>query len=175
MSYFLLSYRSDRLFRALHRISCKRNQIYLLLLLILTNDSVLFQNDIYYTCSYVFSSRHRTFHFTEEDNRTVVIGKLYFAASMRLKFITHSGCRYSNTLLVTLNNRIYFRDRASPRGPNAVAGPSGHSSHHISQVRPPGIATTNRPITFNSFSSSTDLERDKTDDNFAVSNLRPLF
>ena len=98
---------------------------------------------------------------------------------MRLKSITHLGCRYSNTLLVTLNNRIYFRDHPSPgpMGPSAVTGPSGHSSHHLSQVRSPGIATANRTITLSSFSSSTDLdsERAKTNDNFAVSNLRPSF
>ncbi|KAN0107048.1 hypothetical protein V8E52_010556 [Russula decolorans] len=83
------------------------------------------------------------------------------------------GKMYSNTLLVTLNNRIYFRDHPSPRGPSP--GTSGRSSHHPPQVRPPGIATTNGIITLSSFSSITDLEEDKNNDNFAVSNLRPSF
>lgn len=89
---------------------------------------------------------------------TVVIGKLY-----------------SNTLLVTLNNRIYFHDDPSPGGSSAGIGPSGHSAHHLAQVRPPGIAPTNGTISLSSFSSTTDLEKANNSDNFAVSNLRPSF
>jgi hypothetical protein len=94
---------------------------------------------------------------------------------MRLRFITHPGCRYSNTLLVTLNNRIYFRDHPSPTGSSPGIGPSGHSSHHLPEVKPPRIATANGTISLNSLSSTTDLEKAKNNDNFAVSNLRPSF
>lgn len=82
---------------------------------------------------------------------------------MRLEFITHRAFRYSNTLLVTLNNRIYFRDRPSPGGLGAemYLDPSGHSSHHINQIRPPGILSSNGINTPNSFSSATDLESAK--------------
>lgn len=77
LSHFLFSYRSDRFFRALYWFPCKRNKYaYYFTITIQTNRYVLFQNDIYYACPYVFSSRHSTFHFTEEDDRTGVIGKL---------------------------------------------------------------------------------------------------
>lgn len=47
-----------------------------IIITILTNHSIIFQSDIYYACPYVFSSRHRTFHLTEENDRTAAIGKL---------------------------------------------------------------------------------------------------
>jgi hypothetical protein len=61
----------------------------LITILVPTKHPILFQNDIYYACPYVFSSRHHTFHFIEENDRTGVIRKLYFAPYMRLGFITH--------------------------------------------------------------------------------------
>lgn len=95
---------------------------------------------------------------------------------MRLKSITHLNYRYSNTLLVALNNRINFRDHPSLRHSSAGIGPSGHPSHHLPQVRPLGIATTKDTITLDSYSSSTtDLEKAKNNTGFAVSNLRPSF
>lgn len=83
--------------------------------------------------------------------------------------------RYSNTLLVTLNNRIYFRDNPSLRQSIAGTGPSGHPSHRPPQVRPLGITITKDTITLDSFSSSTtDIEKAKNNTGFAVStNLRP--
>ncbi|KAF8470501.1 hypothetical protein DFH94DRAFT_685128 [Russula ochroleuca] len=72
------------------------------------------------------------------------------------------ACPYSNTLLVTLNNRIYFRDHLFPGGLGSTGicpGPSSHSAHNLPQVRPRGIATANGTITLNSFSSATDLEK----------------
>ncbi|KAI0280489.1 hypothetical protein BGY98DRAFT_320842 [Russula aff. rugulosa BPL654] len=80
------------------------------------------------------------------------------------------GKLYSNTLLVTLNNRIYFRDHPSLKGSSAGIGPSGRLSHHLPQVRPPGIAPSNGTISLDSFSSTTDLEKAK---NIEVSNIRP--
>ncbi|KAH9989967.1 hypothetical protein BJV77DRAFT_963665 [Russula vinacea] len=55
------------------------------------------------------------------------------------------ACPYSNTLLVTLNNRIYFRDHPflGDRVILACLGPSSRSAHNLPQVTPPGIVTAN--------------------------------
>ena len=44
---------------------------------------------------------------------------------------THRNRRYSNTLLLTLNNRIYFRDHPSPE----VPGDSAYVAHLASGNR----------------------------------------
>ncbi|KAF8489813.1 hypothetical protein F5888DRAFT_1638428 [Russula emetica] len=111
----------------------------------------------------------------ETNTLTATVAIVSFALYIGFPNDIYYACPYSNTLLVTLNNRIYFRDHLSPRGSGPGIGPPGHSSHNLPQVRPPGIARTNDTITLDSFSSTTDLEKAKNNDNFAVSNLRPSF
>ncbi|KAI0253506.1 hypothetical protein BJV78DRAFT_1360107 [Lactifluus subvellereus] len=58
-----------------------------------------------------------------------------------LYYVTPAGVigkLYSNTLLVTFNNRIYFRDHPFPGGSgNSVyQGPTRPSEHHLPQVKP---------------------------------------
>ncbi|KAH9956591.1 hypothetical protein BC827DRAFT_744000 [Russula dissimulans] len=86
------------------------------------------------------------------------------------------GKLYSNTLFVTLNNRIYFRDHPTPNGSgNSVFnGPaSSQAEHHRVKLNPPGaVVTANDTFRFeSSFSTTTDLEKGRG--NVAVSIARP--
>ncbi|KAI9449733.1 hypothetical protein BJY52DRAFT_1227608 [Lactarius psammicola] len=75
---------------------------------------VAFPNEIYYTCP------------------TGVIGKLQVTSPVPVTVPGHAhrNCRYSNTLFVTLNNRIYFRDHPSPGslGDSAYVAPLASSN-----------------------------------------------
>jgi len=113
-------------------------------------------------------------HLIEVNDRTGVIGnckiRIFFT---RLKLITHKDVRYSNTLLLTLNNRIYFRDHPFPgsgSGHSGYPGTSRPSEHHLPQVRA-AVVTTNDTSRLGLFLSTTDLE--KGGGNTVVSNPRP--
>jgi hypothetical protein len=56
---------------------------------------------------------------------------------MSLRSAAHWSCRYSNTLLVSLNNRIYFRDHPLPAdSSNSIyQGSSRPSEPHLLQVK----------------------------------------
>ncbi len=93
------------------------------------------QNEIYYTCPYVFC-----IIFLRASLRLFSMWKKGLESSGNCKLLlfrgwtlndrlspSHRTCRYSNTLFVTFNNRIYFRDHLSPGGlvsqPESVAIP----------------------------------------------------
>jgi len=71
--------------------------------------------------------------------------EVYYAASAGV-----IGKLYSNTLLVTLNNRIYFRDHPSPGGSgnSTYQGPTRPSEHHLPQVKPLSIHVVTMNNTF---------------------------
>jgi hypothetical protein len=79
------------------------------------------QNEIYYTCPYVFCilflrASLRLFFMWEKGLESSGNCKLLgWTLNDRLS-PSHRTCRYSNTLFVTFNNRIYFRDHLSPGG-----------------------------------------------------------
>jgi len=73
------------------------------------------------------------------------------------------GKLYSNTLLVTLNNRIYFRDHPFPGGSgNSVyQGPTRPSEHDLPQVKPLDIHVVTMKDTFRLDTPSSSMELDK--------------
>jgi hypothetical protein len=94
---------------------------------------------------------------------------------MFMPFITptHWISRYSNTLLVTLNNRIYFRDHPFPgsTGGSVSQPPPRPSEHPFPQVQPIGVHvfTTNDTFGLDTLTSTTEQEKGKGND--AGSNL----
>ncbi|KAI0261371.1 hypothetical protein BC834DRAFT_972779 [Gloeopeniophorella convolvens] len=82
------------------------------------------------------------------------------------------GKLYSNTLLVTLNNRIYFRDRTPPGSfgdsvnlaENGAIRQSVARSIHFTKVRP-SHTTTNDTFRLDTLSQSLEAEADKSDVN----------
>ena len=87
-------------------------------------------------------------------------------------FNVHLIRRYSNTLLITLNNRIYFRDHPSPEipGDNAYVGPlasgnrEGQLSRFAAQIGPSeSTAGDGIPIRLHTLLPPTDTEKGKSD------------
>jgi hypothetical protein len=85
----------------------------------------------------------------------------------RMVILTHSSRRYSNTFLVILNNRIYFRDHPFPGASrDSVYHASGRnlpSEHRLPVVKPPfGVHArdlrTNDTFRLDTLSSTIDLE-----------------
>jgi hypothetical protein len=114
--------------------------------------------------------------FVDRSLRTGVIGKLQVTSHA---FITapvhaHRNRRYSNTLLVTLNNRIYFRDHPSPEGQGDTAHVPPFSSGNQGE-RGPGLVFAAQPRPSQSTAGSgtsirlhallppTDAEKGKSD------------
>ncbi|KAI0253504.1 hypothetical protein BJV78DRAFT_181488 [Lactifluus subvellereus] len=94
----------------------------------------------------------------------IVTFVLYVVFPNEPYYVTSAGIigkLYSNTLLVTLNNRIYFRDHPFPGGSgNSVyQGPTRPSEHHLPQVKPLGIrvVTMNNTFRLDASLSSTPL------------------
>jgi hypothetical protein len=82
----------------------------------------------------------------------------------------HKDFRYANTLMVSLNNRIYFREHAL----NVVHSSNNHivdsqhrlevTSHHFHQVgTPPGSAAIDNGFKLDRLSSTVALARVKED------------
>ena len=74
---------------------------------------------------------------------------------------THSRYRYSNTLFVALNNRIYFREHPFPGGPGDR--PTSPSEQNLSRVRPLDIHVFTMRDTFRPDTLSSSIELDKVD------------
>jgi hypothetical protein len=112
--------------------------------------------------------------FVDGSLRTGVIGKLQVTSHALITALVHAhpNRRYSNTLFVTLNNRIYFRDHPSPEGP----GDSAHVTPLAfgnRRERGPGFAAQPRPsqsttssgtsIRLHTLLPPTDTEKGKSD------------
>jgi hypothetical protein len=86
---------------------------------------------------------------------------------IRMVILTHSSYRYSNTLLVTLNNRIYFRDHPFPgvSCDSVYHGPSRPSEHRLPIVKPlsvhPRALRSNDTFRLDMLSSTIDPEKGK--------------
>jgi len=94
----------------------------------------------------------------------IVTFVLYVFFPNEIYYVTPAGIigkLYSNTLLVTLNNRIYFRDHPFPGSSiNSVyLGRTRPSEHHLPQVKPPDVHFVEMNDTFKlDTPSSIDLE-----------------
>ena len=79
---------------------------------------------------------------------------------------THWSCRYSNTLFLTLNNRIYFRDHPFPGGSDnrIYQDPTRLPEQNLPQVKPLDIhvVTVNNTFRLDTLSSSVELDKDAT-------------
>ncbi|KAN0129606.1 hypothetical protein V8E53_012602 [Lactarius tabidus] len=116
---------------------------------------VAFPNEIYYTCP------------------TGVIGKLQVTSHALITALVHAhpNLRYSNTLFVTLNNRIYFRDHPSPNSPGDSAhvtplafGNRGEQRPGFAaQPRPSQSTTSSASIRLHTLLPPTDTEKGKSD------------
>jgi hypothetical protein len=86
---------------------------------------------------------------------------------IRMVILTHSSYRYSNTLLVTLNNRIYFRDHPFPgvSRDSVYHGPTHPSERRLSIVNPSSghalALRTNDTFRLDTLSSTIDPEKGK--------------
>jgi len=74
----------------------------------------------------------------------IVTFVLYVVFPNEVYYVTPAGIigkLYSNTLLVTLNNRIYFRDHPFPGGSvdSVYQGRTRPSGHYLPQVKPPDV------------------------------------
>jgi hypothetical protein len=86
---------------------------------------------------------------------------------IRMVILTHSSYRYSNTLLVSLNNRIYFRDHPFPgvSRDSVYHGPTHPSERRLSIVNPSSghalALRTNDTFRLDTLSSTIDPEKGK--------------
>ncbi|KAI0293483.1 hypothetical protein B0F90DRAFT_1822064 [Multifurca ochricompacta] len=106
---------------------------------------VAFPNEIYYTCTWAFVSFAFLALLPADEGREVP-GSL---GNCKID----DNVMYSNTLLVSLNNRIYFRDHPTPK----------HSRNNAQTVEPTSshVTTSSDTIKLGDYPHSVDIEKGK--------------